>query len=285
MLGYYLKITEIAPVPTYTVPSLKGLLKPYLTAHPELCLDDNYAALFTKKERKKYLEDHPAPPPEDHDNDSSRESTPWAGIQQQQQSRAPTPAAPQAPLDLDKQANLQLLESLPADQIERALQVLFPKDAGNSSGNPSASTHPSDSAGAALLAQKRPERIDGLVATSAGSVVPEAARKRFAEGWKRHVPLNLLSDEACAIGNRAAAKEFEDSYTIDGTRGIVAVAKEIPMDKERALNFTDWFAAWQRLLDLIRIYVPLELQKWQTHFTYIHLRPPRGRFLACLGRL
>ncbi|KAK7012420.1 hypothetical protein R3P38DRAFT_2550153 [Favolaschia claudopus] len=143
-------------------------------------------------------------------------------------------------------------------------------DAANGSENVPLSGPPSDLASAALLAQKRPERVDGLQATSAASLVPEIARKRFAEGWRKHVPLNLLTDEACSILNRvAAAKEFDDTYALDGTRGIVPVPKEISMDKERALGFTDWWGAWQRLLDLIRTYVPLELGKWRTHFTYI----------------
>ncbi|KAK6981410.1 hypothetical protein R3P38DRAFT_3234176 [Favolaschia claudopus] len=72
---------------------------------------------------------HPAPPPEDHDNGQLSRIHPVGRHTAGNNNLAlRPPAAPQAPLDLDKQANLQLLESLPADQIERALQVLFPKE-------------------------------------------------------------------------------------------------------------------------------------------------------------
>ncbi|KAK6966276.1 hypothetical protein R3P38DRAFT_2479920, partial [Favolaschia claudopus] len=114
-----------------------------------------------------------------------------------------------------------------------------------------------------------PDRIDGLRATSAASLIPEVVRKKCADGWKKHVVLNFLTDEACSISTRSAMKEYDDSYTFDGARGLVPVAKEVSMDKERALGFSEWFGAWQRLLSLIRTYVPLELSKWHAHFDYI----------------
>ncbi|KAK7025715.1 hypothetical protein R3P38DRAFT_2778516 [Favolaschia claudopus] len=116
----------IAVPATYTVPVLKGLVKPHLTVHPELCLDDNYAALFTKKQRTEYIQNNP--PDNSSQSSSSREASPWFGIEgppPEGPAQTPPPPPPPQDLDVERQANLQLLESLPPDQLERALQAIF----------------------------------------------------------------------------------------------------------------------------------------------------------------
>ncbi|KAJ7355274.1 hypothetical protein DFH08DRAFT_621579, partial [Mycena albidolilacea] len=120
---------------------------------------------------------------------------------------------------------------------------------------------------------KRPERQLGLTATNAAHLVPEAIRKRFAQGWKQHVPLHFLTDSYCSHDNAETAKELDDTYTLDGSRGVIAVSKTLPSEPELALEFGEWFQAWGRLLELIKTYCPTELHLWHEHYERILNRP------------
>ncbi|KAJ6603847.1 hypothetical protein B0H10DRAFT_1957654 [Mycena sp. CBHHK59/15] len=126
----------------------------------------------------------------------------------------------------------------------------------------------------ALAAQKRPERQPGLTATNAASLIPDAIRKRFATGgWKTHISLHYLKDDFCSHNNTVSAKELDDLYTLDGSRGIIAVAKDLPFAAELELTFAEWFQAWGRLRELIDTYVPQELHLWDAHYNRILNKP------------
>jgi hypothetical protein len=70
---------------------------------------------------------------------------------------------------------------------------------------------PNESLNSALAAQKRPERLPGLTATNAAHLIPDAIRKRFAQGWKQHVPLHYLTDSYYSHDNAAVAKDLDDT--------------------------------------------------------------------------
>ncbi|KAJ7501673.1 hypothetical protein B0H11DRAFT_2224552 [Mycena galericulata] len=107
--------------------------------------------------------------------------------------------------------------------------------------------HPEDATNAALAAQKRPRRQPGLTASNSGHLVPDAIRKRFAAGWKQHVPLYHLTDSYSSHDNTETAKELDDTYTLDGSRAVIAVSKSLPSEPELGLNFAEWFQGWGRL--------------------------------------
>ncbi|KAJ6451220.1 hypothetical protein C8R47DRAFT_1084167 [Mycena vitilis] len=257
----------IAAPATYKVAQLRALVKAHMATHPELMLDDDYAPLFTKRVRDTYLAQNPP------GNRSSRSTTPasWHGIGSGSQNDSdsssssssdasstqgsPTPV----PRDLAKEARRQLLESISEEELERMIQ-------GHSR---TRSPEPIDAVNSALVAQKRPERQCGLTASNAAHLIPDAIRKRFAQGWKQHVPLHFLTDKYCSRDNVETTKELDDTYSLDGSRGIIAVSKPLPAEPELALNFAEWFQGWARLLELIATYVPNELADWRAHYERI----------------
>ncbi|KAJ6537924.1 hypothetical protein B0H19DRAFT_1079022 [Mycena capillaripes] len=125
--------------------------------------------------------------------------------------------------------------------------------------------------------RKRPARIPGLTASNAGYLIPEAIRKKFADGWKTHVPLQYLTDTYYSFTNQSS-KELNDSFTMDGSVGtIISVAKELPIDGELHLTFDEWFQAWNRLLELIQQYFPEDHDAWKAHFRSLRDRPNRAQ--------
>ncbi|KAJ7433347.1 hypothetical protein FB451DRAFT_1064480, partial [Mycena latifolia] len=131
-----------------------------------------------------------------------------------------------------------------------------------------------DATDKALASNKRPERQPGLTATNAAHLVPDAIRKRFIQGWTKHVPLHYLTDAFCSHDNLASAKELNELYTLDGTHGgVVSVPKDLPSAPELDLTFAEWFQAWGRLLELIRTYFRSEFPLWEQHYNRILHRP------------
>lgn len=103
--------------------------------------------------------------------------------------------------------------------------------------------------------------------------MPDAIRKRFAQGWKQHIPLQYLTDSFCSQDNAASAKELDDAYTLDGSRGIISVSKTLPSSPELSLSFADWFQAWGRLAELIETYLPQELPLWLINYNNLLNKP------------
>ncbi|KAJ7612921.1 hypothetical protein DFH06DRAFT_1370891, partial [Mycena polygramma] len=126
--------------------------------------------------------------------------------------------------------------------------------------------------------RKRPARIPGLTASSVSFLIPEAIRKKFADGWKTHVPLQFLTDKYCSFANKSSAKELNDLFAMDGSAGtIISVAKELPVEGELTLSFDEWFQAYGRLLELVQTYAPDEHAMWVAHFQRIMYRPNRAQ--------
>ncbi|KAJ7926476.1 hypothetical protein B0H13DRAFT_1862307 [Mycena leptocephala] len=114
------------PVPAaYTVSQLRTLVKTHLAANLDLIHDPDYAPLFTKRVRDAYIAENPNPP-----------STPssWHGIDPGSvDSRSSSPsvapslhesASPESPRDVEREARLQLFQSLNNKDLDRALPSL-----------------------------------------------------------------------------------------------------------------------------------------------------------------
>ncbi|KAJ7083503.1 hypothetical protein C8R43DRAFT_1175192, partial [Mycena crocata] len=257
------------------VPQLKALVKGYMDTHKALIRDPDYAPLFTKRERETYLARESLTP-------SVSSASSWHGIEPGDRQTAsvssrhssPDPPADFAePVDLERATQLQLLQSLDTVDLEKLIQGAF---------NPAQSSSlplvdPTDAVRSALAAQKRPERQRGLLATNASYLVPDAIRKRFAAGLKTHVPLHYLTDAFCSHNNIASAKELDDLYALDGSRGVVSVAKELPIAPELALTFEEWHQAWSRLLELFQTYLPGEYEFWLAHYNRILHKPNKDK--------
>ncbi|KAJ7629856.1 hypothetical protein B0H17DRAFT_1218031 [Mycena rosella] len=84
-----------------------------------------------------------------------------------------------------------------------------------------------------------------------------------------HVPAHVLIDSFCSHNNTAAAKKLDDLYTLDGSRGVISVSKELAWEPELALTFEECFQAWGRVLELIQTYVPQEFDLWLAHYNRI----------------
>ncbi|KAJ7315254.1 hypothetical protein DFH08DRAFT_972270 [Mycena albidolilacea] len=238
------------PVPAiYTVPSLRSLVKAHLNANPDLMRQPDYSALFTKRVRDTYLAQKCLDPLHSGSCLDFSELMPRVS-RSELMSRFLLPTA---------------LSRASASKISISFMLLTPV--------PRSPSLPVDTADIALAANKRPERQLGLTATNAAHLVPEATRKRFAQGWKQHVPLHFLTDSYCSYDNTETAKELDDTYTLDGSRGVIAVSKTLPSEPELALKFGEWFQAWGRLLDLIKTYCPTELHLWHEHYERILNRP------------
>jgi hypothetical protein len=118
--------------------------------------------------------------------------------------------------------------------------------------------------------RKRPNRIPGFLGTSASFLVPDFIRKKFIDGWNVHVPLTYLTDRGCLLKDKSLANSAQDLLTIDGSSGrVLTTAKPLSDDGELNLTFDEWHQAWRRLLDLIKSYLPADLDAWTTHFSFI----------------
>ncbi|KAF7349137.1 Reverse transcriptase domain-containing protein [Mycena venus] len=213
-----------------------------------------YLPLFSPRQRAHYAARarSPTPPPwngigvETFDpSDSASDS----GNESDAPNPTPQPHAATEP-DAERNAEMELLKSLPPAALAKAIGSLF----NNGAHEPTSvhNTHPAT----ASNSRKRPPRTPGLAASNAGYLIPEAIRKKFEQGWKSIVPLHFLTDKFCAHSNLAAAKELNDIFLVDSSSGSMA---------------------WGRLLELIETYLPEEHEMWPTHFNSILHRPHRAQ--------
>lgn len=115
--------------------------------------------------------------------------------------------------------------------------------------------------------RKRPVRVPGLVGTSAAFIVPDHIRKKFAERWTTHVPLNYLTDKGCLLKNKNATQDILSFDPITGQ--VTTTSKTLNDSGELELTFDEWHQAWRRLLELIKSYLPEELLAWEVHYSFI----------------
>lgn len=124
----------------------------------------------------------------------------------------------------------------------------------------------------------RPPRQPGLTITGTSYRIPDPIRRKFREGWKEHVPLTFLTDDACRFTGSSASKAVRELYTVDETSGrVITTSKPLADDGELQLPFDEWHQAWRRLLNLIREYLPEEFGAWETHYRTIRDKENRSR--------
>jgi hypothetical protein len=117
---------------------------------------------------------------------------------------------------------------------------------------------------------KRIARTLGLAATDATFLVPDHIRKKFAEGWRSHVPLTYLTDKGCLLKNKSIANSTQDIMSFDPVTGqVITTSKTLSDQGELELSFDEWFQAWRRLLDLIKTFFPEESVLWEIHHAFI----------------
>jgi hypothetical protein len=115
------------PVPaTYTVPSLRSLVKAHLNANPDLMRQPDYSALFTKRVRDIYLAQNPPSPtpPSWHginfgSDGNSRASSP--SLRDDPGSPEDVARPPREPRDLERETRLQLLQALSSEELDDML--------------------------------------------------------------------------------------------------------------------------------------------------------------------
>ena len=129
---------------------------------------------------------------------------------------------------------------------------------------------PASTTESATPSRKRPARIPGLASTNAAFLVPDHIRKKFIDGWNVHVPLTFLTDNGCLLKDKAITGASQEILLYDNSTGqIQTSSKSLSDDGELDLTFDEWHQAWQRLLDLIRTFIPKEFLMWEIHYSYI----------------
>ena len=105
----------------------------------------------------------------------------------------------------------------------------------------------------------RPERQSGLSISNTLHPTPDPIRKKFAEGWVTHVPLDYLTDNYCANPNRRpqATAALRDGLGYDAASGeLFTTSSSLDSSTEYQLSFDEWYQAWGRLLSLIEEFLP-----------------------------
>ena len=59
---------------------------------------------------------------------------------------------------------------------------------------------------------------------------------------------------------------------MDNAGRIQTSSKPLHDDGELDLTFDEWHQAWQRLLELIKTFLPDDFHAWEVHYTEIHKR-------------
>ncbi|PPQ81994.1 hypothetical protein CVT24_009885 [Panaeolus cyanescens] len=112
-------------------------------------------------------------------------------------------------------------------------------------------------------------RIGTKVIDATGFLIPPKVRKIFEHGWREHVPLSMLTDDACTFVQQISlATSRKDLYT-DPTSPTL-------LSQEVSLNFDQWTQAWERLIKLIKEYVPREYPLWWRHYEFIRTKDTRS---------
>ncbi|KAJ7501372.1 hypothetical protein B0H11DRAFT_2373528 [Mycena galericulata] len=181
---------------TGSVTALRARVKAHIDDNEHYMGNANYWHLFTRRQRNSWSNRSPSPTPSS-----------WGGIESE------TPATPESiavnlpdsddnsvlepptlvnpsGADISREAQIQLLQSLPPDSLTRALTTLF-SNGNNSTHNDNAlGLLPTANGSSSNSTRKRPTRTLGLTASSSGALIPEAIRKKISgpDGWKTHVP-------------------------------------------------------------------------------------------------
>jgi hypothetical protein len=123
------------------------------------------------------------------------------------------------------------------------------------------------------LAQLHPDIIPGFRVNSKYLVIPDAVRKKFISR-NTHIPLNLLTDAACADSGADTSSSMTEYIRLDQATGqLVQVDRATSHNAELRLTYLEWHGAWKRLLQLYKEHRPEELDYWKVHFKRIRDHP------------
>jgi hypothetical protein len=126
-------------------------------------------------------------------------------------------------------------------------------------------------AGPARTASGRLVCLLGAQAESLEYRIPHNIEVHFAAGWKIHVPLTYLTNEAVrryTLGTISGASNTEE-YRLSKSGIFSATTKILTADGKTDMTVTEWLSSWNRLLQLIEEYVPEEHEMWTMHYSYI----------------
>jgi hypothetical protein len=85
-----------------------------------------------------------------------------------------------------------------------------------------------------------------------------------------HIPLNLLTNAACAdpsSDTSLALMEFIHHDLVTGQ--MVSIKKSVSHTEELHMTFAEWHEAWKQLLQLHKELRPEEYSYWHAHFKII----------------
>jgi hypothetical protein len=100
-------------------------------------------------------------------------------------------------------------------------------------------------------------------------VIPDAIRQKFLRRIV-HIPLNLLTDAACAdqgLDISSALSEFLHHDSVTGQ--MVSIEKSVSHMEELWITFAEWHEAWKQLLQLHKELRPEEYSYWLAHYKII----------------
>lgn len=123
-----------------------------------------------------------------------------------------------------------------------------------------------------MAPRQRPAIIPGQVAEETFTLVPDAVRKLFVNGWTTYVPLTYLTDEYC--------EKVEDHHKLEpvvrldtSTGQWVRSGDQLPDRGETSLSFLKWTRAWQRKLGILESIGHPDRARWLAHTQVVMGRP------------
>ncbi|KAB5590210.1 Reverse transcriptase (RNA-dependent DNA polymerase) domain-containing protein [Ceratobasidium theobromae] len=115
----------------------------------------------------------------------------------------------------------------------------------------------------------RRQPIPGKVAEAVRFQIPQPAIDVMKDGWRRHIPLTMLTDRFCASYSHAPPRDllqFDRS-----NRTLVPRASDLSDIGEDRLSVPEWIEAWKRLISLIESYQPTLVQPWLRHYHIVFM--------------
>jgi hypothetical protein len=119
------------------------------------------------------------------------------------------------------------------------------------------------------LSQNPPSITPGRVGDPDRFVIPDAIRQKFQRRIV-HIPLNLLTDAACADQGSDTSSALMELVHHDSVTGrMINIEKSVSHTEELRMTFAEWHEAWKRLLQLHKELRPEEYSYWQAHYRII----------------
>jgi hypothetical protein len=102
--------------------------------------------------------------------------------------------------------------------------------------------------------------------------VPQYVTNVFLNGRKEHIPLTLLTNEHLRSYATKVCTGADTLFRLDPTTRTFVVALKLfdcEAKLEKTISMVEWLQAYPRLLQLVKIHLPKELDLWTAHYTFI----------------